>query len=621
MSAGDRNGNQQDTWKELATQLRADSIRATTAAGSGHPTSSMSAADLMAVLLASHLRIDLGEPRAPRNDRLIFSKGHAAPLLYAVLKAAGAISDAELMSLRKRGSPIQGHPSPVLPFVEVATGSLGQGLAAAVGMALAGKRLGGTDARFWVLLGDSEMAEGSVYESMEAASFYGLDRVVAILDMNRLGQRGQTMLGWDGEAYAARARGFGWEAAVIDGHDLSAIHAAYQAAARASRPTLIVARTKKGAGVSFLADHEGWHGKALSPDEAKRALAELGVGDRVPARVVKPAPAAPAKPAADRPSGKLELPSYEPGTEVATRAAFGDALAAVGAANPRLVVLDGEVSNSTYTDRFAKAHPERFFQMYIAEQQLVSAAVGMQVLGWTPFASTFAAFLTRAFDQIRMAAISGATLNLNGSHAGVSIGEDGPSQMALEDLAMMRAVHGSVVLYPSCANATAKLTAEMAGRRGIQYLRSTREKTPVLYPPGEPFPIGGSKVLRRSKADRVALVAAGITLHEALKAHDRLRGEGVAVRVIDLYSVKPVDRATLQEAARDCAGGLIVVEDHHPEGGLGDAVAECFDGAAAPAIRRLAVRIMPGSSSPQEELQDAGIDADAIARAVRESLT
>ncbi len=622
MSAGDESGQSGDTsglWKELATQLRADSIRSTTAAGSGHPTSSMSAADLMAVLLASHLRIDLDEPRAPRNDRLILSKGHAAPLLYAVLKAAGAISDAQMMSLRKRGSPIQGHPSPALPFVEVATGSLGQGLAMAVGMALAAKRLGGTEARFWALLGDSEMAEGSVYESLEAASFYGLSRLVAILDMNRLGQRGQTMLGWDGEAYAARARAFGWDAAVIDGHDPGAIHAAYLAAEGASRPTLVVARTKKGAGVSFVEDKDGWHGKALSADEAKRALAELGAGDRVPSRVVKPARAAPAKKPATQPAAKLELPSYEPGTQVATRAAFGDALAAVGAANPRLVALDGEVSNSTYTDRFAKAHPDRFFQMYIAEQQMVSAAVGMQVLGWTPFASTFAAFLTRAFDQIRMAAISGATLNLVGSHAGVSIGEDGPSQMGVEDLAMMRAVHGSVVLYPCCANATARLTAEMAGRAGIQYLRTTREKTPVLYPPGEPFPIGGSKVLRRSPGDRVAVVAAGVTLHEALKAHDQLRGEGIAVRVIDLYSVKPADGATLREAARECPGGLIVVEDHHPEGGLGDAVAEAFEGGPAPAIRRLAVRIMPDSATPQEELEEAGIDAGAIARAVREA--
>jgi transketolase len=603
-------------WKELAMQLRADSIRSTTAAGSGHPTSSMSAADLMAVLLASHLRYDVGDPRSLRNDRLIFSKGHAAPLLYALLKAAGAISDADLMSLRKRGSRIQGHPTPALPFVDVATGSLGQGLATAVGMALAAKRFDATDARFWVLLGDSEMAEGSVYESFEAGAFYGLSRIIAILDMNRLGQRGPTMVGWDGEAYAGRARAFGWEAKVIDGHDPKAIDAAYAVAGRASRPTLIVARTKKGAGVSFLEDRDGWHGKALSPDEQAKALAELGCGQGVPSRVVTPAapPAAKARPAEGL--GKLELPAHEPGSEVATRAAFGDALAALGAANPRIVAIDGEVSNSTYTDRFDKAHPQRFFEMYIAEQQMVSAAVGMQALGWTPFAATFAAFLTRCFDQIRMAAISNATLNLVGSHAGVSIGEDGPSQMALEDLAMMRAVHGSVVLYPSCANATAKLVAEMAGRSGIQYLRATREKTRVLYPPGEPFPIGGSKVLRRSPQDRVAVVAAGITVHQALKAHEELARAGVAIRVIDLYSVKPVDQATLQEAAGECPGGFVVVEDHHPEGGLADAVAEAFASVPAPPIRRLAVRTMPGSATPDEQLADAGIDARAIVAAV-----
>ncbi|HXJ19515.1 MAG TPA: transketolase [Polyangia bacterium] len=604
-------------WRELATQLRVDSIRSTTAAGSGHPTSSMSAADLMAVLVASHLRYEVSDPRNLRNDRLIFSKGHAAPLLYSVLKSVGGITDADLMTLRKRGSRIQGHPSPALPFVEVATGSLGQGLATAVGMALAAKRFEATDARFWVLLGDSEMAEGSVYESFEAGAFYELSRVIAILDMNRLGQRGPTMLGWDGEAYADRARAFGWEAQVIDGHDPAAIDAAYAAAERAARPTLIVARTKKGAGVSFLEDREGWHGKALSRDEEAKALAELGWKPGTPARVVTPAAPPASKPRAPEPQGKLELPTYAPGTEVATRAAFGDALAALGAANPRIVAIDGEVSNSTYTDRFDKAHPRRFFEIYIAEQQMVSAAVGMQALGWTPFAATFAAFLTRAFDQIRMASISNARLNLVGTHAGVSIGEDGPSQMALEDLAMMRAVHDSVVLYPSCGNATAKLLVEMAGRDGIQYLRATREKTKILYAPGEPFPIGGSKVLRRSAQDRVAIVAAGITVHEALKAHEELGRGGLAVRVIDLYSVKPVDQATLQEAARDCPGGFVVVEDHHPEGGLADAVAEAFSSTPAPRIRRLAVRTMPGSATPEEQLADAGIDARAIVEAVK----
>ncbi len=602
------------TWKELGAQFRVDSIRSTTGAGSGHPTSSMSAADLMAVLLASHLRYDVSNPRAIGNDRLIFSKGHAAPLLYAVLKAAVGLSDAEMMTLRERGSPIEGHPAPVLRFVEVATGSLGQGLAMAIGMALAAQRLDRVGDRFWVLLGDSEMAEGSVYESLAAAAFYGLSNVTAILDMNRLGQRGPTALGWDGEAYAARARAFGWDASVIDGHDPVAIDAAYSAAERGLRPTLVVARTKKGSGVSFLEDKEGWHGKALSRQEADRALAELGWKEGVPATLVKPRTPAAVEPAEPRAAGKLELPTYTPGTSVATRSAFGDAMVALGTANPCVVTFDGEVSNSTYTDRFAKAYPERFFEMFIAEQQMVSAAVGFQVFGWTPFVATFAAFLTRAFDQIRMAAISRATLNLVGSHVGVSIGADGPSQMGLEDLAMMRAVHGSVVLYPSCANATAKLVAEMAGRRGIQYMRTTREKTHVLYPPDELFPVGGSKVLRRSDRDQIAIIGAGITVHEALKAYEELGSHGIAARVIDLYSVKPVDRATLYTAAHECADGFLVVEDHHPEGGLADAVSEAFEGVPAPATRRIAVRIMPGSATPEQELAAAGIDARAIAQ-------
>lgn len=608
-----------DTWKRLATQLRVDSIRSTTAAGSGHPTSSLSAADLMAVLLASHLRYDLEQPRALGNDQLIFSKGHAAPLLYALLKAAGAISDAQLMTLRKRGSVIEGHPTPRLPYVEVATGSLGQGLAAAVGMALAAKRLDRAEDRFWVLLGDSEMAEGSIYESLELGGFYGLSNLIAILDMNRLGQRGPTMLGWEGERYAARARAFGWEAAVIDGHNPAAIDAAYSAAERSARPTLVVARTKKGAGVSFLADKEGWHGKALSREEAARALAELGWSEG-PALVVKPKRASSCEIVSHAPVAATELPHYSLGAQVATRAAFGEALEALGSSNPRVVVLDGEVSNSTYTDKFAKAHPERFFEIYIAEQQLVAAAVGLQTRGWRPFAATFAAFFTRAFDQIRMAAISQATLNLVGSHAGVSIGEDGPSQMGLEDLAMMRTVHDSVVLYPCCANATAKLVEEMAARDGIQYLRTTREKTAVLYPPTEEFPVGGCKVLRRSDCDHLGIVAAGITVHEALKAYERLRARGVMTRIIDLYSVKPVDRAMLREAARECSGGLLVVEDHHPEGGLADAVAEAFEGIGAPTMRRLGVRSMPGSATPEEQLSLAGIDANAIVESVTAGL-
>ncbi|MGD0674465.1 MAG: transketolase [Polyangiaceae bacterium] len=598
--------------KAIATQLRVDSIRSTTAAGSGHPTSSLSAADLMAVLIQSHFRYDIDNPRSIHNDRLIFSKGHAAPLLYSVLKATGAISDEELMSLRKQGSRLEGHPTPRLPFVEVATGSLGQGLAMATGMALVAKRLEHVDARFWVLLGDSEMAEGSNYEAFEIAAFAGLSKVIGILDMNRLGQRGPTMLEWNGEAYAGRARAFGWDAHVIDGHDAGAIDAAYAAAERASRPTLIVAKTKKGAGVSFLEDRSGWHGKPLSKEEAERALKELG-GPQQKALVVDLAkPAVRSTPRGEAAEQPFSLPSYETGTDVATRAAFGDALAAIAAANQRIVVLDGEVSNSTLTDRVAKTKKDCFFEMYIAEQQMVAAAVGMQAFGFIPFASTFAAFFTRAFDQLRMASISGATVHLVGSHAGVSIGEDGPSQMGLEDMAMTRALHGSTVLYPCCANQTAKLTADMANRRGIHYMRTTREKTRVLYAASEDFPVGRSKVLRRSDADAVAVVAAGVTVHEALLAYAELHDRGIVVRVIDAYSVKPIDSRTLFEAAGSCPHGLLVVEDHRPEGGLGDAVAEAFDGHPPPLIVRLAVRSMPGSASPSQQLAAAGIGARAI---------
>ncbi len=606
-----------DRWAPLAAQLRVDSIRATTTAGSGHPTSCLSAADLMGVLLDGHLRADWRRPSRLDDDRLVFSKGHAAPLLYAMGKAAGALSDAELLSLRRLGSRLEGHPTPALPFVDVATGSLGQGLPFAVGVALAARLLG-RELRCWVLLGDSEMAEGSVYEALELGGHYGLARVVAILDMNRLGQRGPTMLQWDGEAYAQRARSFGWNALVIDGHDRLAIDRAYTDAEGSDRPVLIVARTRKGEGVSFLADREGWHGKPLSQEEEARALAELGnpAGElRVEMAGARAGPAP--QPRTARP---VALPEYAVGAEVATRSAFGDALRALGDARPDVVALDGEVSNSTYSERFAAAHPDRFFEMYIAEQQLVSAAVGMQALGLVPFASTFAAFLTRAHDQLRMAAVSRARLCLAGSHAGVSIGEDGPSQMALEDLAMMRAVAGSTVLYPSCATAAAALTVEMVDREGISYLRTTRAKTPVLYGPGERFPIGGSKVLRRSSGDAAAVLAAGITLHEALRAHELLAAEGIPVRVVDLYSVKPVDAATVEACARECGGRLVVAEDHLPEGGLADAVSEVFADRPAPAITRLAVRALPGSGRPRELLDAAGIGADAIVAAVRRAI-
>jgi transketolase len=606
--------------RELAQQLRVDSIRCTTAAGSGHPTSALSAADLLAVLLARHLRYDFARPQRPTNDHFVLSKGHAAPLLYAMFKAAGVIDDAELLTLRKFGSRLEGHPAPVLPWVEIATGSLGQGLPIGVGIALAGKYLDKLPYRVWVLCGDSEMTEGSIWEAIDKAGYYRLNNLIGIVDVNRLGQRGETELGWNTAAYAARARAFGWHAIEIDGHDLAAIDRAYSEAASADRPTLILARTRKGRGVSLVEDQLNWHGKALSPEEARAAIAELG-GERH--AVITPLVPPDGEPASTGQPAPLRLPRYEPSSQVATRKAYGDALKALGLARPEVVALDAEVSNSTYAEEFARAIPERYFEMFIAEQQMVAAAVGLQVRGYVPFASTFAAFLTRAYDFIRMAAISRANLRLCGSHAGVAIGEDGPSQMGLEDLAMMRAVHGSTVLYPCDANQTAKLVAAMADLPGISYLRTTRGATKVLYDPDEAFPVGGSKVLLRSAHDRAAIVAAGVTVHEALAAYHQLQNEGIAVRVIDAYSVKPIDVATLRQAAAETGGRLVVVEDHWPEGGLGDAVLAAFaDGAGGPLPRvvKLAVRGMPGSGKPAELLDAAGISARHIVEAVKRLL-
>ncbi|HZS86069.1 MAG TPA: transketolase [Chloroflexota bacterium] len=603
-------------WHELAQQLRVDSIRSTTKAGSGHPTSSMSAADLLAVLLSKYLRYDFSNPHNPLNDHLIFSKGHASPLLYSVYKAAGAISDDELMTLREFGSRLEGHPTPVLPWVDVATGSLGQGLPIGVGVALAGQYLDKLPFRVWVLLGDSEMAEGSVWEAFDKTSHYRLSNLTAIVDVNRLGQRGETELGWNLDAYAARARAFGWHTIEIDGHNLDQIDAAYaEAQAHKDGPTVVLARTIKGKGYSAIENQNGWHGKALPPDDAAKAIAELGGVRHIVVQVRKPEGAAPARPRGD--TGAVQVPRYEVGQSVATRKAYGDALLALGA-RPDVVGLDGEVSNSTHADEFAKAFPDRYFEMFIAEQQLVAAAVGLQVRGYVPFASTFAAFFTRAYDFIRMAAISRANIRLCGSHAGVSIGEDGPSQMALEDIAMMRAVHGSTVLYPSDANSTARLVLQMADRTGISFLRTTRANTPVLYEPDEDFPVGGSKVVRRSDNDQVTIIGAGITLHEALKAADQLAADGIGARVIDLYSVKPIDVATLRRAAQE-TGRLVVVEDHWPEGGLGDAVLEVFAGRGEPlpVVVKLAVGDMPASGKPAELLAAAGIDAAHIVAAVK----
>jgi transketolase len=602
-----------ERWRELGQQLRVDSVRAAAVTKSGHPTSSMSAADLMAVLISKYLRYDFDDPENPANDHLIFSKGHASPLLYSIYKAVGAITDEELLTFRQLGSRLEGHPVPVLPWVDVATGSLGQGLPIGVGVALAGKNLDRIPYRTWVLCGDSELAEGSMWEAFEHAAFYELDNLTAILDVNRLGQRGETMHGWDLDSYVKRAEAFGWHVIATDGHDVEAIDAAYaEADATTGRPTAVVARTIKGKGVKAVEDKGGFHGKAL--DEPETSVEELGGVRNIRVDVSKPEPAEPHR----FETGELELPRYETGAEVATRKAYGDALAALGRANGSVVALDAEVSNSTYAEIFAEAVPDRYFEMFIAEQQMVAAAVGMQVRGWIPFASSFACFLERAYDFVRMAAVSRADIRLSGSHAGVSIGEDGPSQMALEDLAAFRAVGGSTVLYPSDANQAAKLVAAMADLDGISYIRTTRAATEVIYGPDEEFPIGGSKVVRSSDDDEVAIVAAGITLHEALAAADALDEQGISARVIDLYSVKPIDVETLRAAAEATGGCIVVAEDHWPEGGLAEAVLSAFaDADERPRVVSLAVREMPGSGKPAELLAAAGIDAEHIADAAR----
>jgi len=608
--------------RQLGQQLRVDSIRCSTAAGSGHPTSSMSAADLIAVLIARYLQYDWARPKDPNNDHLIYSKGHASPLCYAMFKAVGAITDSELMTFRQFGSRLQGHPTPAIPWVDVATGSLGQGLPIAVGVALAGQKLDKLPYHVWVLCGDSELAEGSIWEALDKASFYGLSNLTAIFDINRLGQRGETEYGWQTDIYRRRVEAFGCVPIVIDGHDVTAIDRAFGGSlSNTGKPTVIIAKTVKGKGFSEIENKDGWHGKALPPDMAERAIKELGGIRHLKVKTSKPESGSPAIKRKDGAVSlpALNLPTYKKEDKVATRKAYGDALLAL-AAIPDVVAMDGEVSNSTHADEFAKAHPERFFEIYIAEQQLVAIAVGMSVRGYRPFASTFAAFFSRAYDFIRMAAISQANIRLTGSHAGVEIGQDGPSQMALEDLASMRAIHGSTVLYPCDPNQTAKLTGLMATTDGIVYMRTTRGAYPTLYGPNEAFKIGGAKVVRETPKDRVTLIGAGVTVHSCLAAADALAKKKIPARVIDLYSVKPVDIKTLREAAKATRGRFVIVEDHYPEGGIAAAVLEAFAAEGAPHVAHLAVRGLPTSGKPEELLNAAGISSRHIVAAATKLL-
>jgi transketolase len=595
-------------------RIRHDILVSTTEAGSGHPTSSLSAVELMAGLLfGGVLRFDADHPDRPDNDRLIFSKGHASPLFYSLWAAAGKLSRTRLMTLRKFGSPLEGHPVAGTPFAEAATGSLGQGLSIGVGMALNAKYLDKLSYRTFVLLGDSEMAEGSVWEALALAAHYELDNLVAVLDVNRLGQRGETMHGHDLGVYDRKLAAFGWNTVLIDGHDLEQVLAGYEAAARnKGRPTAIVARTIKGKGVSFVEDQNGWHGKPLPKADLERALGELG-----PVELDLILPIAPPPDTYPDVPGAFAVPppNYEPGKSYATRKAYGDALARLAPGHPDMVVLDGEVSNSTYAEDMKKAAPERFFEMYVAEQNMAGVALGLSRRGKKPLCSTFAAFWSRAFDQVRMAQYSAGNIVYCGSHAGVSIGEDGPSQMGLEDIALFRAVHGSVVLYPGDAMSCERLVEEAVARKGLTYIRTTRAATPLLYKISDTFPIGGSKLLRSSEADKVLVVAAGITLTEALAAHALLAKEGTAIRVLDAYSVKPLDEKGILAAA-EAVAAVVVVEDHYPEGGLGEAVAAVFAGVAKKVVR-LSVEKLPKSGKPEELLAFEGISREGIVKTIK----
>ena len=603
-----------ESLKGIAYQLRIHSIEATTAAGSGHPTSCCSAADVVAALFFGHMRYDPKNPHYYNNDRFILSKGHAAPLLYAAWAETGLFPVADLLKLRQLGSDLEGHPTPRLPFVDVATGSLGQGLAVGVGMALCA-RLDNLDYRTYVLLGDGECAEGAVWEAASLAGVYQLNNLVAIVDVNRLGQSQPTAFGHDLSVYKRRFEAFGWRTEEIDGHDLEEITEVLAAVGLGSQPLVILAKTLKGAGVSFLQDKEGWHGKTLSQEEAARAIAELqpsaksGIGVPIAAPSQLPAPANEA-PAAYPPT------TYKLGDLVATREAFGNALLRIGAVDQRVVAMDGDTKNSTYSEKFFKQFPNRFTECFIAEQCMVGVATGFSTRGKVPFASTFATFFTRAFDQIRVAGISSANLKLVGSHVGVSIGEDGPSQMGLEDIAMMRAIVGSTVVYASDAVCAEKLMDQMAAHKGICFLRTSRPKTPVLYNNDEAFPIGGAKVLRQSPEDKVTVVAAGVTLYEALKAADALKAEGIGITVIDAYSIKPLGKDVIKAAAKKTKNLVVTVEDHYAEGGLGDAVAGELS-ADGVKVHKLAVRELPRSGKAEELLAKYGIDAAAIAQKVK----
>jgi transketolase len=605
-----------DTLKEKGRRLRINSIRATTEAGSGHPSSCLSAADLVSVIFFNEMRFDPKDPHNPNNDRFVLSKGHAAPLLYAAYAESGIISEKDVLSLRRLDSIYEGHPTPRIPWVDVATGSLGQGLSAGLGNAL-NARMDKVPYNTYVLLGDGECAEGQVWEAAALATYYKTSNLYAVVDVNGMGQSQHTMDRFDVDRFAAKFRAFGWFAVTVDGHNYDEVVAAFEKCRREAGelPRAIIAKTFKGKGVSALENREGWHGKPVPRQDLDKVLSELsqpfasdGYRPNLPQSI-------PAK----HDEGPIEITvSRKLGDSVATREAYGDALVKIAEKSARVVGLDGDTKNSTFSEKLLKAHPDRFFEMFIAEQNMVGVATGLSARGKIPFVSTFAAFLARAYDQIRMAGVSQSNVKFCGSHAGVSIGEDGPSQMGLEDIAMFRPIPGSMILYPCDAVSTERLVAEAARRPGICYIRTSRPKTPVLYSNEETFLIGGSKVLRKSGNDRVTVIGAGITVHEALAAASKLEAEGIAIRVIDAYSVKPIDAGTILTAAKETGGRIVVVEDHYAEGGLGDAVLDVVGNQAK--VVKLAVREIPRSGPPEKLLDKYGISSQHIIEAVKKFL-
>jgi transketolase len=605
-----------ETLQELGRRLRIHSITSTTEAGSGHPSSCLSAADLASVIFFHEMRFDPHDPKNPANDRFFLSKGHAAPLLYSAYAEAGILKVDQLQTLRKLDSVLEGHPTPRLPWVDVATGSLGQGLSVALGSSLAA-RMDGLPSETFVLLGDGECAEGSVWEAAALAGYYKASNLYAAVDVNGLGQSQHTMDGFDTDHFVARFRAFGWYALAVDGHSYPDLLRAFDKcrSEAGDKPRVLVARTLKGKGVSMIEGKEGWHGKPIPKADLQGAMNELSKPYASDGFQPNPRPRPNTKTSTAATAVEDIVPARKKGESVATREAYGDVLAKLAAVDPRIISLDGDTKNSTYSEKVLKVKPAQFLEMFIAEQDMVGAAMGLAARGKIPFVATFAAFLTRAYDQIRMAAVSGLNVKFCGSHCGVSIGEDGPSQMGLEDLAMFRPVPNAVVLYPCDAVSTERLLVEAAKRDGICYIRTTRPKTPVLYSNDEPFPIGGSKVLRHSDKDSVAVVAAGVTVYEALKAADVLAQEGIMVRVIDAYSVKPIDRQTLASSARDVGGKVVVVEDHYFEGGLGDAVLNAIGGEAK--IVKLAVTEIPRSGPPEALLDKYGISSRHIVDAIK----